>query len=201
MDRYPRCGRWLASMGCLHPDSYALARGVSIGLLIGLTPTVGGQILMMIVACTLFRGNFLAAFAVSWISNPLTMGPLYFAFNQIGEAVFAPVLAPLTRLSGLGGDIIEESVTTFLGSLVVAIPAAIGGYFFSLWAARRRTRRRLPVLSTGSLPARLHRGNAAGRGRILSIPAPVVTKASAPGASAPRWRPTKGGRREGGGQK
>lgn len=150
IEGYPRLARWLAGMGCLNWDPYALARGISIGLLIGLTPTVGAQVVLMIAACLLFRGNFLGAFAVSWISNPVTMGPLYYGFHQIGELFFAPLLAPLAQLSGFYGEILEESLTTFLGSLVVAIPAAIGGYFLCLSVLRRRKRAvpRLPVLPT-----------------------------------------------------
>lgn len=142
MSRHPRCARWLTVMGCLRTGPDALARGVGIGLLIGLTPTVGAQIILMILCCTLLRGNFLAAFALSWITNPITIGPLYYGFNQIGEVVFAPLLAPLAGLTGLSGDITEESITAFLGSLVLAIPAAIIGYAVTLWALHRRSRRK-----------------------------------------------------------
>lgn len=139
MERHPRLARFLFTrIGCLDTGPYALARGVSIGLLIGLTPTVGVQIVMMIVACYLFRGNFLAAFALSWVTNPLTVGPLYYGFHQMGELVFGPLLAPLAELSGLRGDIVEESVTTLLGSLVFAIPAAVSGYFICLKFVQRR---------------------------------------------------------------
>jgi uncharacterized protein len=140
MERHPRLARVLLRLGCLDTDPYALARGVSIGLLIGLTPTVGAQIVMMIVACYLFRGNFLAAFALSWVTNPLTVAPLYYGFHQMGELVFGPLLTPLADLSGLKGAILEESVMTLLGSLVFAIPAAITGYFICLKLVPRRKR-------------------------------------------------------------
>ncbi len=142
IDGHPRLERWLTSMGCLHSDPQALARGVSIGLFIGFTPTVGFQIMLMIVACTFLRGSLLAAFALSWVTNPVTMGPLYYGFYRIGEALFAGFLSPLTELSGLSGDFIEESITTFMGSLVIAIPAAIIGYFLCRSISRRHEARR-----------------------------------------------------------
>lgn len=138
----PSLARWLQGLGCLHADEYAFARGIAVGLFIGLTPTVGIQISLMILSSWLFRANFLAAFMVSWVSNPLTMAPLYFAWHSIGEAAFGWLLAPLARLSGISGNIIEGSTRMLAGSLMTAIPAAIGGYFLSVWITHKRQARR-----------------------------------------------------------
>lgn len=131
---HPRVALFLERTGCLHVDEYALARGIAVGLFIGLTPTVGIQTLLMLIASMTFRANFLAAFAVSWISNPLTMAPLYFGFNRIGDVVFGWLLDSMAWLSGVSEDIVRETAAMFLGSLVVAIPATVIGYFLFLWA-------------------------------------------------------------------
>lgn len=138
----PWITRWLESIGCLHGDQYSTARGIAIGLFIGLTPTVGIQIILMLLTCRFFRANFLAAFAVSWVSNPLTMAPLYYGWNQLGELVFSWLLAPMARLSGISGKILTESTYMIAGSLLMAIPAAMGGYALSLWISRLRRQRR-----------------------------------------------------------
>jgi len=65
-----------------------------IGLLIGLTPTVGIQ--MWIVSsiwlvCRYvfhFRFNLVVGNAMVWISNPLTMGPMYYVFLITGSHFF-----------------------------------------------------------------------------------------------------------------
>lgn len=144
---HPRLWHWLYVTGCLRGDSEAAARGVAVGLFIGLTPTVGFQISLMIAGCIILRGNFPVAFAVSWLSNPITMGPLYWGFHQLGQFIYE--LFPLLRdpipswmLDGPG----DTMMFTALGSLLVATPFALGGYLFSHWisrfiAARRRARR------------------------------------------------------------
>lgn len=138
MSRHPRLARSLTAMGCLRSDTKALARGVCIGLFIGFTPTVGAQIMMMVPSCILFRANFLAAFVCSFVTNPVTMGPMYLGFNQIGKLLFEPFFPALGDLAGLSGAITRESIITFLGSLPIAVPAAVIGYFVAIRALRNR---------------------------------------------------------------
>ncbi|MEE4659706.1 MAG: DUF2062 domain-containing protein [Halieaceae bacterium] len=140
----------LHSTGSLHGSPEAIARGVAVGLLIGLTPTVGIQTVLMITLCVLVAGNFPAAFAVSWVSNPLTLAPMVWAFHELGEAILSPWATLLARvdlgyLRGAGDDIL----CTAAGSLAVAIPAAIAGYFIThalslRWQERRVRRLRSP---------------------------------------------------------
>ncbi|MBF0622403.1 MAG: DUF2062 domain-containing protein [Magnetococcales bacterium] len=67
-----------------------VARGVFWGLLLGMTPTVGIQMYLIFVVWwitrTLFNYNFnlIIAIAWSWLSNPLTMVPLYYMFYMTG---------------------------------------------------------------------------------------------------------------------
>ncbi len=144
--RYPRVQRLLEATGCLKGGAEAMARGVAVGLFIGLTPTVGFQTPLMILGCLLTRGNFLTAFMVSWVSNPFTMGPLYWGFHAVGQGMFGilplqPGEASAWVLRGPG----DEMLFTVVGSLLVALPAALIGYLVShrlsvVLAARRRRR-------------------------------------------------------------
>lgn len=129
--------------GCLHPDRRTLARGVAVGVFVGLSPTVGFQTLLMLLGCVALRANFPIAFVVSWVSNPLTMAPLYLGFNQLGEALFHGATGTATMEGDTNGWI-EIGYLAF-GSLVIALPLAIVSYVLVLtvWRAviiRRRRR-------------------------------------------------------------
>lgn len=135
--RHPRLSRFLECTGSLNVDEFTLARGVAVGLFIGLTPTVGIQILLMLVLSVLLRANFPAAFATSWINNPFTMAPFYFGFHQLGERVMVVLPIRFESLSGLELQIARDTTALVIGSLCVAIPAALIGYFGFLYVWRR----------------------------------------------------------------
>lgn len=54
------------------------------GLWIAMLPVVGLQMLVVFFLAILLRANLPVIVALQWISNPLTMGPIYFADYQIG---------------------------------------------------------------------------------------------------------------------
>ncbi len=148
--RHPRVEAFLRRTGCLSVHRRAVARGIAVGLFVGLTPTVGIQTVLMIGACLLLRANFPAAFVISWISNPLTVGPLYVAYSIIGETLLGSWLTfaifSLFELTWTVASAVMEVAYVGLGSLLVAVPAALAGYLISLalhrYAALRRLRSR-----------------------------------------------------------
>ena len=130
--RHPRLQRVLEISGSLRSHPEAIARGVAVGLFVGLTPTVGFQTVLMITACILVAGNFPVAFAVSWVSNPFTVAPLYWGFHSLGMAAVALWPGPLPPadawfFQGVG----DELIFTGLDSLMVAVPVAMGSYFLT----------------------------------------------------------------------
>ncbi len=54
------------------------------GMWIAMLPIVGLQMLVVFFLAILLRANLPVIVALQWISNPLTMGPIYFADYQIG---------------------------------------------------------------------------------------------------------------------
>lgn len=137
-----RVREWLKRSGCLRFNRECVARGLAVGLFIGLTPTVGAQTLLMLGGCLLVGGNFPVAFLVSWVSNPVTMAALYFAFHQIGERLFGGWLETVIEGSDWMDAALVDLLSTALGSLVVAAPAAALGYLATLGAAEVWQRRR-----------------------------------------------------------
>ncbi|MGK7297198.1 MAG: DUF2062 domain-containing protein [Candidatus Wenzhouxiangella sp. M2_3B_020] len=138
LEAHPRISGLLERGGCLHVDEFALARGIAVGLFVGFTPTVGIQTFMMLAGSLAFRANFVAAFIVSNVSNPFTMAPLYYGFNQLGEWLLTQLpVDPGATVETIGDEIAHETVAMVLGSLVIAIPAAAIGYFVFLWLWRK----------------------------------------------------------------
>lgn len=146
--RSQRVRRWLHHSGCLTFKREPIARGIGVGLLVGLTPTVGFQTGMMLAGCLLIRGNFPAAFAISWVSNPFTLPPMIYAYYQLGDWLFGSWV----KAHFAGSDAIDEALiglaNTALGCALIAIPIALIGYFASLgisevWHRRRHQARRL----------------------------------------------------------
>jgi uncharacterized protein (DUF2062 family) len=147
----------LERTGCLHVHRRTLARGIAVGVFVGLTPTVGVQTVLMLAGCLLIRGNFPAAFVVSWVSNPITLAPLYFGFNELGEAVFDGIIGPEITISDRADEAAVGALYLVLGSLLIAGPVAIAAYIAFIWVWRYlmlRKRRR-------SLAARRRRDEAA----------------------------------------
>jgi uncharacterized protein (DUF2062 family) len=137
LDRHPRTTAALERTGCLRIHRRGVARGVAIGLFVALTPTVGVQTLMMLGACLLVRANFPVAFGVSWISNPITMAPLYYGYHLLGDRLFSPIIETGLDLAGYGERAAIEAVYLALGGLLVALPLSIAGYFLTNWGWRR----------------------------------------------------------------
>ena len=135
--RNPKSLRLLKRFNCFDNHLLAIARGVSIGLFFGLTPTVGFQTLMVLPCCLLFRANFPLAFAATWISNPITMGPLYYAWNRVGHWFLGP-RAQTDVSDSMLSYILDESVQVILGSLFFAIPACIISYWALIILFRKK---------------------------------------------------------------
>lgn len=134
------------------------ARGVGVGLLVALGLPVGTHTLALAMLRSLVRYNVGLAFAVTWVVNPFTVVPLYWAYYYLGGLflndsgivsieAFRQVLEPILHadhfLAGvkefllLDLEILERWV---IGATVVAIPLSAIGYVVTY---RIQTRRRV----------------------------------------------------------
>lgn len=141
-----RVRQWLRRSGCLTFKRDPIARGIGVGLFVGLTPTVGLQTIMMLAGCLLVRGNFPAAFAISWVSNPITLPPMIYAYHELGKWLFGSWAKTLFKGTDVVDDALIALLSTALGTLLIAIPIALIGYFASLgisevWHRRRHQAR------------------------------------------------------------
>lgn len=65
----------------------AIALGAAVGVFIGMTPTVGIQMLLMVIVGTVIRANRLAGVAMVYISNPFTVLPIYWLDYWVGSTL------------------------------------------------------------------------------------------------------------------
>lgn len=149
----------------------AVAGGFGLGLFIALTPTVGVQVLLALALATFLNLNRVAAVVPVWITNPITIPPL-FTFNywigsliwpgtRVGD-VYRQLLkiaanmatlniweigAQMEALALLGKDIFIPLV---IGSILVGGCAGYLGYFTLLklfaWFSMRREKKRRKIL-------------------------------------------------------
>ena len=89
--------RLIRRLLALDDTPHSIALGTAIGMFVGMTPTVGIQmiVILAIAAVTrpLFHFNRVAGLITVYISNPLTMLPMYAAFYYVGTLL---VEAPMT---------------------------------------------------------------------------------------------------------
>lgn len=69
------------------PDAIAL--GVCIGLFAGLSPLYGLQIIVAFLLALLLRGSKIAAILSVWVTNPLTMVPVYSFTYWVGSCLLS----------------------------------------------------------------------------------------------------------------
>ena len=92
--------RWVIK---LRSSPRAIAGGLALGTFIAFTPTVGVQLILAFVAATFFNMNRPAAMIPVWITNPVTVAPIYTFNYWLGATVWGG--PPLSEVSGLFIDI------------------------------------------------------------------------------------------------
>jgi uncharacterized protein (DUF2062 family) len=150
-----------------HDPEYT-ARGVFVGVALGLTPTVGIQIPMVMATWAIVRAtvpkwnfNMIVAIAWVWLSNVFTLGPLYYGFLVTGRIMmgyadavpgYATFSAELMKALEVEADGLQgfwdQAVNLFdlygVPMLIGCIPWALIwgwiGYVWTLKYLRRRQR-------------------------------------------------------------
>ncbi len=130
-----------------------IARGLALGLFIGMSPTFGVQMALALVAAIFLRENKLAAIIGVWITNPVTAPFIYGLEYETGRLLLGlphpkiPIQFDYQFLEHLGWQVI---LPLLLGSFLFGICAAAIGYgitlrfvpLLRLWRIPRWPRRR-----------------------------------------------------------
>jgi len=168
----PRSGIWQRVRGWgrrilqLDDTPESIARGVGLGIFIAMTPTVGIQMIIVTIVNTLARANRLAGILMVYISNPVTLVPIYWADYRIGCAItgttpigfqqfkglfelqssgfFSKFLEFVTKAGALGWDMVGP---LFLGGAVLGVVCGVPAYFVTLNLVRKEQIRRAQKLA------------------------------------------------------
>ena len=131
-----------------------IARGMALGLFIGMTPTFGAQMALALLAAMLLAENKLAAIIGVWVTNPITAPFIYGLEYEMGRLLLGlphpamPLEFNYHFLKAFGWQLI---LPISLGSLIFGISSAIIGYsvtlrfvpILRLWRIPRWPRRRI----------------------------------------------------------
>ncbi|HIA28102.1 MAG TPA: DUF2062 domain-containing protein [Planctomycetes bacterium] len=155
----------------LHIDDSAqsIALGTAIGMFIAMTPTVGFQMILVLIVCAFVPANRLAGLVTVYISNPLTLVPIYYVdylaggwtlgkegmeyeeFVRLIESALsnareAGILAQFYELFGFLGR--EFAGPMMLGGALIGLVLAIPTYALLVSAIRSHRRRhpKVPVV-------------------------------------------------------
>jgi len=140
----------------LHPGNHPRATAISmaIGMFVAIFVPMGFQIWAMLILLTFYKYNIVLATLISYVSNPLTILPIYYAAINIGEMIFQkdfpwslfnsfiddPVLDKLMAFGFQGSAIF------FSGLLFLAIVLSFTAYFLTLRLAfYLRAKHSIPV--------------------------------------------------------
>jgi uncharacterized protein (DUF2062 family) len=123
---------------------------VAIGFFIAFMPTPGHTLMGILLALT-FRVNIPVAALTTWVSNPVTMGPMYYFSYRLGRGLLN---TPLREFEfEMSWDWVTHTFVTIwqpmlLGCFILGIAAAVVGYitldlFWRSSIADYKTRKRL----------------------------------------------------------
>ncbi|HKL26252.1 MAG TPA: DUF2062 domain-containing protein [Desulfuromonadales bacterium] len=127
------------------PDE--IAKGVALGIFIGMTPTFGLQMIIAIFLAFLLKENRLAALVGVWVTNPVTAPVIYAIEYEIGRIILSKPRAGLPEeltfgaFAGLGYDVL---VPLWLGSMVAGVLCGSLAYFLTL--------RLIPAIKSWRIP-------------------------------------------------
>lgn len=127
------------------PDE--IAKGMALGIFIGMTPTFGFQMVIALFFAWLLRENRLAAALGVWITNPVTAPFIYALEYESGRLLLGmrraeiPVHLSYRALRTLGWEVLLPLST---GSLIYGVLCACLAYALTL--------RLIPVVKTWHIP-------------------------------------------------
>lgn len=119
----------------LRGSAEEVARGMALGVFIGMTPTMGVQTPLALFFAMLLKENKIAALIGVWISNPMTAIPIYTFNFKVGKHLLGtpdikmPNFASLHDVLALGHDLFFPLIA---GSIVVGVFSAAIAYLTTL---------------------------------------------------------------------
>jgi uncharacterized protein len=125
------------------PSQRGVALGFALGTFIALTPTVGVQMILAAAAAIYWRANVPVAIAACWITNPISMMPIYhlqyklglilsgFPVNEIGAVPPGKIKAAMEYMKPLwiGSLFSSTFISLLIYLLTIGIWRSVAGLF------------------------------------------------------------------------
>ena len=118
-------GDKLHNQNLWHFNRHSVTMAFAVGLFVAWIPTPG-QMAIAAVGAFYFRGNLPISIALVWITNPLTMPPLFYFAYLVGLTVLNLPAASFSLDAVLSGEILFPFLT---GCLILGVTCATVGYF------------------------------------------------------------------------
>ena len=134
---------------------HRLALGIALGLFISWTPTIGLQMVLVLLAASVFKAKRIVGLPIVWISNPLTAVPIYYmnyafgrfliglfgdrpmqSYEQV-ESAFSQLYNNWGRFyeiqfwKMLSGALVDMSLEIWVGSVIIGVVLGLIGYIVS----------------------------------------------------------------------
>lgn len=146
---FRKLSRMFRSILMLQDTAHSIALGTAIGLFVAWTPTLGIHMLLVVGLSMMLRANKIAGLIAVYLSNPITMVPMYWIDYWLGGLVLNQGLTyeelhTILHFHGWDGFksafwtvCVELGGPMWLGGLVLAVAHAVPGYYFTRWAVNR----------------------------------------------------------------
>jgi uncharacterized protein len=157
-----RALRWVGHLlhqpNLWHLNRDSVARGCAVGMFWSCVP-VPFQMLPAATSALWFRGNLAISLVLTWLSNPLTMGPQIYISYRLGRWLLRQPPGPDfdPSLTWLWQHLAQAWLPLLAGVLIIATTISLGSYFLVklLWRwyvvrmfHKRRARRRLRIIDS-----------------------------------------------------
>jgi uncharacterized protein (DUF2062 family) len=137
-------GSWVHDPNIWHLTRHSVARAAFIGLFMAFMPLPLQMVFAALLAIA-FRVNMAIAVCLVWVTNPLTIGPIFYIAYKVGAAVMGTEYIPFEfELSGewIRNGLIHIWQPFLLGCLLCGLFSGLLGMSFINWAWRQHTIRR-----------------------------------------------------------
>lgn len=126
---------------------------MSIGVFIGLTPTIPFHTVLIVIATTLFRCSRLAGIiSGTLVCNPFTIPGIYYLSYRIGKWTFSPeiVLPETYSILAIARTGWKLVTTMVMGGVVLGILPSLLAYLAAYYTFRHISSRRKKMVGLGS---------------------------------------------------
>ena len=106
-----------------------VSRGVFLGLFIAFIP-MPMQMAAVLLFMPFFRFNVPIALAMCWLSNPLTMPPMYYMEYLTGSFILGTEIAPVEMtLAWFSENLDDIFIPLYFGTFIYSVLGSLGGYW------------------------------------------------------------------------